>query len=333
MNKFITAIATLLAIALGACSKPQQFTIQGELQNLRDRSVNAVWYDGASMHSQMPVLNEGSKFRIKGNSVRPVVMTLVLSDGTVAGTLIAQNGDNIKLKTDCDAPWLGEVTGSRSTGALYAFMAEHGADNPGKLNEMVAQYIRSHPEAPESTVLLTIAFITPGNEVRADSLLRSIAPQARPGSLLTGYQTLLGRQLSAETTNQISNMIFYGEGNTVKRFTPSMHSYSLLAVVADDRQQTDSLHAMLAQLPERPERRFYAMELSTAADSTAWALSLRADSVAHARVWAPAALADARTYKLSIPSVPYYILVDSTGNQLVRTGSVSRVGREIRKHI
>lgn len=323
----------LALVVLSGCGKPQQFTLSGELDNLRDRGVTAIWYDGSAMQSMPLMIAEGKNYRFQGNANRPVAITLMLSDGSVAGTVILSNGDNVKLKADADAPWLGEVTGSKSTAALYAFMAEHSGDPVSELNELIAQYVNSHLESPESSVLMTFFFHVPGNESRADSLIRAIKPQARPASLTAGFQQMLGRQLSADAVNQLSSMNFVDAEGEARRFAPSMHSYSLLAIVADNKRQIDSLDRAINSLPELPKRRFHVLELSTAPDSTNWALSIRGDSVARDRVWAPAILADARMQKLAVPDVPFFILVDSVGNQLIRTRSVSAAMKELRKHI
>lgn len=334
MNKTITALLWLLVLLAAGCSKPEQFTLSGELNNLRDRGVSAIWYDGSSIHTQPLLLaDDGKGFRMEGYSNRPVVVTLMLTDGTVAATIITSNGDNVKLKADVDAPWLGEITGSKPTAALYAFMTEHADDEPSQLNEMIAQYVAANPGATESTVMVTTFFHTPDNEVRADSLIRSIKPEARPASLTGSYQQLLGRQLSADATIQSGLMSFYDTYHKVARFSPSMHSYSLLALVSTDKAQIDSLRTALEALPEMPQRRFTAMEISTAPDSIAWAQSIRDDSVTYHRVWAPAVIADSRISKLSVPDVPFYILVDSTGNQLVRTRRLSEAIAELRKHL
>lgn len=334
MNRTTTALLWLLVLLAAGCSKPEQFTLSGELNNLRDRGVSAIWYDGSSIHTQPLLLaDDGKGFRLEGYANRPVVVTLMLSDGSVAATVITSNGDNVKLKTDADAPWLGEITGSRSTAALYAFMTEHAGDEPSQLNEMIAQYVAAHPGSPESTVMVTTFFYTPDNEARADSLLRSIKPEARPVSLTGSFQQLLGRQLSADATIHSGLMSFYDSNGKVARFSPSLHSYSLLALVSTDKAQIDSLRTALEALPEMPPRRFAAMEISTAPDSIAWAQSIRDDSVAHHRVWTPAVIADARISKLSVPDVPFYILVDSAGNQLVRTRRLSVALDELRKHL
>ena len=333
MKRIAIATIGLLIILLSGCSKPEQFTLSGELTNLRDRGVNAIYYDGSSIQSQPLRLAEGARYKMQGYAPRPVLVTLMLTDGTVAGNIIIKNGYNVKLKTDADAPWLGEVTGSKTTAALYAFMAEHGADDTEAHNQAIADYVGAHPGGTESTVLVTNFFHTPDNEVRADSLLRSIKAEARPQTLNAGYQQLLGQQLSADASTQLSSMTFIDKDGKPIRLTPSFYSYSLLAFVEDNRKQIEQLASEIESLPERSERRFHVFELSTAADSARWAMTLSTDSVDRDRIWVPAVLTDSRIQKLRIPSVPFYIVADSLGNQLIRTRSLDKAMSVVRQHI
>ena len=64
--------------------------------------------------------------------------------------------------------------------------------------------------------------------------------------------------------------------------------------------------------------------MSMDADTMSWRRNVRADSVSWPTAWAAGAIAAPGVDRLGIPSVPYFIVADSTGRQLFRGRSIKQ---------
>lgn len=299
-----------------------------KIDNLRDREVRTRYFNGISVVSGSSLPFDG-EVTLSGKTADRTLLTFSLIDGTHLASLIVGNGDEIEVRVDADFPNEAKISGSGDSKKLLEFRSanSHLFDmaDPERLNEAIADYIISHPNDIVSAALLVNWFSTPGYEVRADSLLRLISPEVKSRPLLNNYQNQLAEQLSADASSNITSMSFVNSRDSLIRFSPLRRSLSLLAFL-DDGSGRSSRRQDLAQLNELykryPRRRFDILEFTLAVDSLNWQIALNNDTSAWQRVWTPALLSDPRLRKLAVPGVPFFMVVDSTGQQLLRTRSV-----------
>lgn len=329
MKLFFRILAFLILPAvLGACSKPEGFVVKMKVDNLRDREVRTRYFNGISVVSGSSTPFDG-EVRLLGRTGDKTLLTFSLVDGTHLASLIVGNGDEIEVNVDADFPNEAKISGSADSKKLLEFRSanSHLFDiaDPSRLNEAIAGYITQHPNDVVSIALLVNWFSTPGHEERADSLLRIINPEVKSRPLLNNYQNQLAEQLSNDASSNVTPLSFVNSRDSLIRFSPMKSSVSLLAFL-DDGSGRSSRRQDLTQLNELykryPRRRFNILEFTLAVDSLNWHITLKNDTSAWQRVWSPALMADPRIRKFAVPGVPFFMVVDSTGQQLLRTRSV-----------
>ncbi len=313
---------------LGACSKPDGFVVKMKINNLRDREVRTRYFNGLSVVSGSSLPFDG-EVTLTGKTGDKTLLTFSLVDGTHLASLIVGNGDEIEVTLDADFPNEAKISGSADSKKLLEFRSanSHLFDmaDPERLNDAIARYITDHPDEIVSTALLVNWFSTPGYEMRADSLLRLINPAAKSRPLLNNYQNQLAEQLSVDALANLTSLSFVNSRDSLIRFSPVRSSVSLIAFL-DDGSGRSSRRQDLAQLNEvykrYPRRRFNILEFTLAVDSLNWQITMNSDTSSWQRVWAPAIFSDPRLRKFAVPGVPFFMVVDSTGQQIMRTRSV-----------
>lgn len=329
----------LSVIAIAGCSRTAEYRIDGRVANSGIEWLNVTTYDGRSYVSRQVPLSDEGQFELRGSASSPVMMWVATDKHTVLTSFPVVDGDHIKLQADLtratDSISLtgGEYAGTVGSFDLGTLDARRRSDIRA-INEAVAEYIIANPASPVSPVLLTTRFHTPGSESRADSLLRLLDNQARLPALLGSYPSLLSTQLSTEATDPVIPMVLYDITDTVRRYVPAASTLSVLAVTPAAANGRDSVVQMIERLYDLlPRRRLQAVEFNTSTDSLTWANLLRNDSAKWLRTWHPARTASPALRPLAIPAVPFIIICDSTGTQLLRTRSVTQAEAYVRGYM
>lgn len=318
-------IALLLAGAvMVSCKNDEEFVISCEIQGLGNHGLEMVYFtrDGIAKQSFHPV---DGKVELKASSTQPTMVEVFTLDGELLFSCVASNGDEIKVKMTLDDPRSLVLTGQDASRDFTAYITEydsllrHGDD--AEVNRMIADAVRSNPASMASTLLLVTRFRTDGYELLADSLLNEIVPDARPRLLVDAYASGVGEQVSTSTRGEIRSFTLRNAKDTVVRYTPGMHSYTLL--VFSDSRKPDSIIDRLADLRETLKfRRLQMVEVSVSPDSATWAMTIDKDSAKWLQGWVPGGSAATQIRRMAIPRTPYYIVSDSMGHQHYRGTSL-----------
>ncbi len=319
---------------LASCDDSTEFTITGTIEGAGMQTVRIFYYSRGAVQENA-VQAENGKFVITGESPDPTLVTLSMAGSGTLATFVASNGDEIKCKIDLNNPLSAEVKGNRTSKALAEFNRENAelisSGDYRELNNVIANYIRSHPSDMASTVLLTTRFYTPGYELMADSLLTSIEPSARPTAVIQNFSSMLSAQLTKEVRGEVPSMSLYSGTDSIKTYGPNRQAYSLLGFVGDNRMSRDSIIPRLRALHAAyPIRRLRVMEISMALDSATWKSSIAADSARWLQAWAPGTVAGSAIRRLAVPRIPFFVVCDSTGTQLYRGSSITEAEALIR---
>lgn len=327
----------LVLLSMAGCSKPSRYRLSGKLADAGTEWLDVNIRDDRGITSHRLRLDPDGSFRFDGTATAPVMLWISRPDTRrVIYSTAVVNGDKIDIQANlATAPDSIAVKGGRYAGAIGSFdlglLEQRRAGDVRAVNEAVRSYVAAHPGDPSAAFVLANRYNAAGREHQADSLLGILTDEARIPALLGAMGALLSQQLSTEATDPVTPMLLYDVTDSMKRYSPSASALSLLAVDPYDRAGRDSVSRALTRLYELlPRSRFRAVEFSMAVDSASWVSSLRGDSSAWIRTWHPGLTASPKLRPLAIPSVPYFIVVDSAGNQLLRTSSVSRAETLIR---
>lgn len=340
MKQILHILAATVAVLLVSvsCAEKKQFEITGEIEGLGARTVTMLYYgSGGVQRVSLPADGTG-RFRLQGHSPQPSMAVILLSDGTPLATVVCRNGDELSLSGSIEKPLDIKVKGNDVSSAISKWQADNalllsGGDATA-INSAVGEYISAHKSDMASTAILVSHFRVPGFETRADSLMRLIEPQARPGALVQNFSSVLATQLSARALDNIRPMILYLGNDTTYYYVPSSQSISVFAFVSENKASRDSIVPQLAALSEKyGKRRLGIVEINTAPDSLQWRNSIAADTALWVQSWAPGSVSAPAVRSLAVPRIPYFIVSDSTGAQLLRTHSVGAASEFVRARL
>lgn len=326
----------VLATVLTGCSSPDNYEVSGRIDGTGEEFIDVTVFDGRTYVGRKVQLGREGRFEVKGSAPTPVVMWLATVDHKPIASFPLVNGDRVKIDADMiTAPDSVTVKGGRYAGETGNFdlstLSMRRCHNVAEVNDAVTRYIADHPESPVSALLLVSRFHTPGSEARADSLLQLLDEQARIPAALGSYPALLSTQRSASLGDAVATMRLYDVQDTIRMYRPMASSLSMLVVDQVSDRGRDSIAAMLDRLYELlPRRRFEAVEFATDVDSMTWKVNLRDELKPWIRTWHPGHVSAPRLRDLAVPTVPFFIVCDSTGLQVLRTRSAHEAESYVR---
>lgn len=185
-------------------------------------------------------------------------------------------------------------------------------------------------------MLLVTRFNARGYELKADSLVNTLKPQARPSWVVGAYPGMVGEQVSSMARGTVKPITIncgqLNERDTTLRYWPSNQTYSMIVVTGTGKG--DSVRTMLKELTGKlPKRRFKALEVAVMGDSAMWKLAIRRDSAKWMQGWVAGGVAGTAVRTLQIPGVPYFIVADSLGNQVYRGYSATAAGDSVKSRL
>lgn len=330
------AVALFIAMVMVGCSKNKQFAVSGTIDGLGNQIVSLTYYTDGGMKRESAAAVE-SKFVLHGVSDEPTLCIVETGSGIELATLVVSNGDKITLEGSVQQPWAVKVKGNSPSAKIAEWVTKNaaaiGRGDAAAINASIADYVKRNASDVSATALLVTQFRTEGYEGLADSLLTVIKPEARTAPILMGFNSVLATQLTKHEAGEVRPMSLYLRTDTTEFFNPSSHTLSLLAFRSERSTANDSVVTLLRELSKKyPARRVEIIDISSARDSASWKRATARDSASWNQVWTPGSVASQNLGRLNVPRLPYFVVADSTGQQVLRTSSVSRARRFINDH-
>lgn len=325
--RYLHVILMSLLVVLTGCGNDEEFVINCEIRGLGSTGVEMYYTSRGIQHSSFHPVD--GKVALHGVSSEPTLVEVYTMDNQPLFSCVARNGDEISVKMEMDKPSTLKIKGNDASEQYARFVAENDSllrsNDVAAINALVADEVRRHPDRMSSALLLVTRFNARGYELEADSLINTLKPEARANGVTGAYPRLVGEQVSTSARGAVKPMtIQTGRQNrrdTVVRYWPSNQSYSLIVVTGNGKG--DSVRRVLRELTKSlHERRFKALELAAMGDSTSWAIATARDSAKWMQGWLPGSVASPAVRALAIPSVPFFIVTDSTGRQIYRGHSI-----------
>ena len=313
-------------LLMAACGDSSRFIIEGEMEGGRTTNLRYVYYNGSTLVQGVTAVRDG-RFHIDGYSPRAAVVELFDNDYRPLGWLYAANGDEITCTISPTDPHAIDASGRPELERWSKWLREHseslasGADP----NALVADYVGRNPDDIVSALLLATIFDAskPGATSMADSLLNLIPAESRPllvtGPLISQLQETAGvenrpvRDFRVRITN---------ERNDTLRIADK--ALWLFAFCNETSGRGDSIVRGLRGIHRDYGKRVRVVDLSLDGDTMAWRRITRPDSAKWTQGWVPGGTAARGVDSLALPRLPYFIVADSTGRQLLRTSSISQ---------
>ena len=330
MNNYCKIISRLMVsvvcvAAIWSCGDSDSFTIEGTVDGNATLNLRFIYYTNGSLVKGLTAARDG-KFEYKGVALNPCVVEILDNDFRPMGRVYVSNGDRIECHLTRNAPEKIQVSGNEISERWAKFLN----DNADRLtsaggNDAIEEYVRKNPSDIVSTLLMLTSYDASSDALRADSIMSSINPEMRPSLLVDNFNSLLQRLVSSVSTDTIAPISCLNMRDSLVDFNPSAKALSLIVISDASSGRSDSIVPVLGRLYRRSSRPSLQLaDISVDKDTMSWHKSVRPDSASWPQLWVAGSLASPGIDRLGVPALPYFIVTDSAGVQLLRTPSVKR---------
>lgn len=274
MIKKLTLIIGFI-VCLSSCGKDYVYRIEGELSNLEDQTVYAVFEKDNYKVVDTVVCTKPGQFQIDQNEAGFHCVTIFFADKEHWVTAYLEPGETVKITGDANSPLLLQVKGGRTNDKLTAFkkkiapllteltnlsnslnskdlndtieetdIAARLANVNMQLSEEAIRYVKENPDEEVSVVLIQSFFSDPDDTRKIDELLALLNPRLKDFYLVKELEQYSARAkrtaLGAEAPDFSVRNIY---GNTVS-LDSFPQKYLLLTFTAPwcDMCQTEDLY-------------------------------------------------------------------------------------------
>lgn len=323
-----SVLFSAISLLCVACSAPDSFRIKGKISGEADMNISLTYYANEGVHTLITIVRKG-EFEAECLASSPALVAIRDGNGRPLGLIYASPGDKISCTLDRNNPFHISAHGN-PLAERWAQVADSLSDqllraSSPELNRLVEDFIANNPEDEISSLLFAQCYDASISPLRADSVLRSISPQARNAVFLDSYITLARAYADSASISPIHTIGLHAAQDTIRDFCTSHRPLNFIALSGDRVDwRHDSLRMALKRILPNP--RVQILNLSLATDSFTWRRIIRQDSINSKnciQAWAPGGTLAPQISRLAIPTLPYFIIADSTGRQLLRTTSLS----------
>ena len=313
----------LCCMLLGACSGSGKFKVDGTVEGNRTMNLRVVYPGDDNVNSVLIAAREG-KFLFEGHAPEGALVEIYDNDYRLMGCFYAKDGDELKVRLTPSNPFAISVKGNEISERWCAWNKENMSvlrgHNAAAVNAAVAKYVKAHKADLLSALLIMSCYDAALDPAGASKLMASLDKAARPNSLIAMWQGAHARVNDHAVTAKVLPINYMDTRDSLRVFSVKGHRLSLLAFSSQKTGRKDSVLAPLKRLNGRVNM----LDLSADEDTATWRRSYRSDSISWRSAWAAGSLCAPGIDRLGVPTVPYFIVADSTGRQLLRTPSVRR---------
>ncbi|MBR6640500.1 MAG: hypothetical protein IKL35_09095 [Muribaculaceae bacterium] len=333
MKKFSLFLILIFGVLISSCGDSSEFRIAGVINGMGTQNIEIIYYANGAIRESRTIVIDG-KFSVVGNAPEPTLVEIQTTNGILLGYLMVKNGETVECKLENGNRYKSSFKGNEVSEKWGKFLTENSdvfsSGNNDKKNDLIEQYVLKHKDELFSTILMLTEYYCPDNEIVADSLMKTISEQARPQALVEGYEAMFVHVNSATAHNNVLPMKIYCKEDSLMTYNPASSSYSILGFTDDEKETRDSIVPQFKKLSKgKKSRQLKIVDVSLATDTSTWKRITRKDSADWAQCWALGSVRAKSIERLSIPRLPYFIVVDSTGKQLYRGSSITRASQTL----
>ena len=311
-NPLLLLMALTLALLMASCSS-SDFKIDGQLTGLNGTMVRMTFCgDSGVIDDKIPVDKKGH-FSFKGQAAQPVLVLLSDITGKPLVSLVAANGDHLKVQGDASKPMGVKVKGNRLNEDWQLFRDEHAGfytdPNPSRLDAAIEKYIAGHPADLLSTVLLVADYGDFTDRAKMDKLLESIDAKVRPESLTDALKAVFAAHSNGSLPRMMT-LTLLRHGADFESITLTGR-VTLLRFWANPKADRDAVNRKIETAVEGTDVRV--VDILAESDTLRWHQTIATDPAAWQHYWAPGGPLEQGIQLLGLSSMPWYAVTDTTG--------------------
>lgn len=335
MKIFHALLWVTCLIILGACGHSDTYRLTGTISDGSTQNMRVLCHSAGGVSTSITAALDG-KFRFESPLKELSMVEVYDNDYRLMGRFIVKPGDDITMEIDRSNVFLTKVDGNDDSRQWSKFLNDNAgilaSGSATERNALIERFVGENPDSRVAEMLLSTEFVVTGNEVRADSLYRLLDPALLETGLTTDFGETIGR-LARGHCAKLGTVAFMKHGNTSGEFNPADAELNLL-MLSSEKANRDSIREAAEELARiRGGRKIAILDLGLYQDTIQWSRETRRDSATWVQGWAGGGPSAATIESLAVPSLPYYILTDSTGTQLWRGASLPDARAEVMKRI
>ena len=333
MKTFFAILSVVATLLLSACGGGDTFRINGEVEGMGTRSLKLYYYDGDRLKTGMATALDG-KFQYEGRASRPVLIAVSTNQGTPIGYLMAENGDAITVKFFSGRPVMMEVSGNAASEKYASFVKENynlvAAGASDSLNMAVEKFMAGNNRDMASAMVLALHYDLKNCPPRADSLLASLDPKARPSQITAGYTAMLQRAVT-DTINLIKPLQMYTPGDSMTTVNPANYDATLIMFYDNRDFFTAAVKDSLNSIAADRKQKVAILNVSLAVDTAKWKKPLADSDIKGKELWMPGSVSSPALRQFGLEEVPAVVLLDSLGTVIYKGNSFDNAIKTLRE--
>jgi hypothetical protein len=327
MKLFKLTLLCLIAVIVTACGDNDKFKIHGTVAENRTLNLRIVYFGNDNINNVLTAARDGV-FEFEGNAKQDAIVEILDNDYRLLARLYAHNGEEYTVALNPASPRLYTVKGSAVNEAWTKWNADNintlNMRNSKLINEAVERYVKTHKNDILSTLLILTEYDASPDPVKAQKLLQSVAPDARPAYLVESWVANVSAAGESKVKTKVLPITYIAGNDSLGTFNPKKHDYSLLVFSTSEDGRSDSIVPKLRELSRQYSRRRLAVvDFSLDNDTFVWRRNVREDSITWTAAWGAGSVAAPGIEQLSITTLPFFIVADSAGNQIYRGPSIT----------
>lgn len=340
--KYIFCCIGLLFL-LWSCGKVPDYRIEGELLNLADSTLYAV-FENPDANIVDTLLSKNGKFNIERSNGDYSTATLFYNQKTKWVTVYLEKGKKIKVSGDARYPELVNIKGGEINDAVTAFkqsvkkllqekyeITDHiQQENKSSLDEndlssklanlqlllseAAIKYIQSHPDDMVSAVLIQTYLMDPEDTRKMDEMLAMLSAKVKDTPLvkeLEQFSAKVKRTVIGAEAPDFSVKDIYGKNLSLIKFADQ---YLLLSFAAPWCEMCKTDNQYLKEIRKAfPEEKLGMLTVTLDANQAEVRKTIKADSINWNLVSDSAGYASMLIDLYGVNAIPKNFLIDETG--------------------
>lgn len=331
-------ISLLLSIVFASCSS-DSFKIEGELPDVGNQALRAIYVNEAGVQSINSIVEEG-KFTLEGISPNLTVLFLYDKNNNLITKVAVKNGDKLKIKGTVKHKYLIEMKGNNVTEDWNAFRKENhllysDEEETAVLDKKISEYIATNGDKTASLLLLLYDYSDLNDTESINNMLNQIKEEHRLANIMKAYAEMNAEISKKQTRSKFNSFEFYNEKDSLVSFMPMQGKLSLMYFWGiDDKSRKDLIIEIDTLYTDyKGKKQLQVADIMLDSDTTRWKRTLRREKKDWTHLWAVGGIMEKSVLDLEIKSTPVFLLLDSVGSQVYRGDSIEAVSKLIKNRL
>lgn len=326
-------IAATLAILATSCSGGNKFKVEGTVDGNVTMNLRIVYQGDNNINNVLTASRDG-KFTFEGQAPGKgknggALVEILDNDYRPLAALYACAGDKVKVSFKVNEPWTATLSGNNVNEQWSQWLKQNTpairSRDAVAVNKAVEEFVTKNPDNVLSSILMATQYNASLNPAQAAKLLETIRPEARPAWIVDSRLLTHPRLQNKYKNGHIPPLSYISaKTDSIATFNPARYKRTLIAFTNERSGRGDSIIDKLKETQQRIHADYAILDIYLDSDTSSWRRELRADSITWLAGWTVGGPAGRGISKLNIPTIPFFLVVNTQGTPLYQGTSISQ---------